>query len=198
MSGSGAGVGEPAPAGRAGGRLPRRLIAAALAVVAGTATACAGMADPEEMTSAASSTSPSSANGYRNGTQIRAEVRYSAADDLPVAHVAIGLDSSVELVITGNPSGPVHLRGYERYAEPAGGSTCSGSSRPSAGASSSNTTRRGEPLPRSTLSTRINPLRRRRRPVRGPEPSRSPGEMRSVRGAHDATANRRRATLPPT
>lgn len=123
MSGSGAGVGEPAPAGRAGGRLPRRLIAAALAVVAGTATACAGMADPEEMTSAASSTSPSSANGYRNGTQIRAEVRYSAADDLPVAHVAIGLDSSVELVITGNPSGPVHLRGYERYAEPAGGST---------------------------------------------------------------------------
>lgn len=121
MSGRDSPVAVHARAGEPGGRRVRLVVTAVAAVLSGTAAACASPADRGEVTPAASSVSPPDRGG--DVTEIRAEVQYRAADDLPVTRVAVGLGSDVELVITGNPSGPVHLRGYQRYAEVVGAST---------------------------------------------------------------------------
>lgn len=106
------------------GGYSRTILVALTSVVIGSASGCTSAVDGGA-TAAAGSSSPSSVSlrADEDVTQVRAEVPYSTADDRVVTKVAVGLDSSVELIITGDPSGPVHLRGYERYAEPDRGST---------------------------------------------------------------------------
>ena len=108
-----------------GRRVGRVLVLVAALVACGYSAACAAPTDdavPGRAPSSVPSPSGPAPRPKSDVTHIRAEVRFSASDDEGVQQVTVPLDSQVELVVTGDPPGPLHLRGYERYAEPDGGS----------------------------------------------------------------------------
>lgn len=106
------------------GSRPARMVVTALVVaLISTATGCAASANSSGTVSPSSSVASALPRQAEDAPQVRAEVSYSATDDdRAVSQVAVGLGSNVELVVKGNLSGPVHLRGYDSYAEPDRGS----------------------------------------------------------------------------